>query len=85
MKNLIPTDLLEEDEIDDDENKIFDEKDAPYTENIIIENGITKICKYAFHSWTYLQNITIPSSVTEIGEYAFRDCKNLKKITIPNS
>lgn len=25
MKNLIPTDLLEEEEIDDDENKIFDE------------------------------------------------------------
>lgn len=38
---------------------------------IVIEDGITSICDYAFEGTTQLKGITIPDSVTSIGESAF--------------
>jgi hypothetical protein len=52
---------------------------------VIIEDGITSIVRYAFDEFKNLTSITIPSSVTSIGYQAFCDCDNLRSITIPNS
>lgn len=38
---------------------------------IVIEDGITAICDYAFEGSTELKEVTIPESVTYIGESAF--------------
>ena len=38
---------------------------------IVIEDGITSICDYAFEGTTQLKGISIPDSVTSIGESAF--------------
>lgn len=38
---------------------------------IVIEEGITSICDYAFEGSTELKEVTIPKSVTYIGESAF--------------
>ena len=47
--------------------------------------GITKICQYAFYSYTKLTSVTIPSSVIIIMAYAFTSCKGLTSVTIPSS
>lgn len=52
---------------------------------VVIENGITSIGRYAFYNCTSLRNITIPDSVTSIGSYAFSNCTSLGNITIPDS
>ncbi len=52
---------------------------------IIIENGVTNICRFAFSGCTSLTSITIPNSVTSIGESAFSTCSALTSVIIPNS
>ena len=52
---------------------------------IIIEDGVTSIGKYAFNNCTNLTNVTIPDSVTTIGSSAFSGCTSLTCITIPDS
>lgn len=59
----------------------------PYRDQIttvVIEEGITEICNYAFVELTNLTSVTIPSSVTRIGAYAFGLCSSLESIDIPN-
>ncbi len=53
--------------------------------NVIINNGVTSIGKYAFEGCSNLTSITIPNSVTSIGMSAFYYCTSLTKITIPDS
>ena len=52
---------------------------------VVIEDGVTRIGRYAFSFCTSLKSITIPNSVTSIGEDAFLFCSSLTSITIPNS
>ena len=54
--------------------------------SVAIENGITRIGKFAFnHNYNYITSVTIPNSVTQIGEGAFYSCDYLNSIIIPNS
>jgi hypothetical protein len=60
---------------------------ANYKENIkkvIVQDGVTSICNYAFFSCTSLNSITIPNSVTYLGQSIFRECSSLTSITIPD-
>ena len=50
---------------------------------VIIENGVTNICDYAFDGYVYLAQITIPGSVTTIGRSAFESCWALTAVEIP--
>ena len=52
---------------------------------VIIEDGITEICQFAFYGCTNLTSITIPDSVSKIGHLAFYGCDNLTGVTIPDS
>ena len=53
--------------------------------NVIIEDGVTSIGKYAFFDCSGLTSINLPNSVTSIGSSAFNYCSGLTSITIPNS
>ncbi len=58
-----------------------------YTDSIktvIIENGITNICKNAFYQCSNLTSVQIPNSVTEIGGSAFYQCYELTEVTFPS-
>ena len=64
----------------------------PYADTIrqvVIEDGLTSICSFAFYSTSYkyssLERITLPDSVTSIGEHAFDNCTGLTSIILPDS
>ncbi len=52
---------------------------------VVIKDGVTDVCNYAFSYSTNLTNAEIPDSVTSIGIGAFYDCDSLQSITIPDS
>ena len=51
-------------------------------DHIIIEEGITGICAYAFKYCGYVQSVSIPSTVKEIGSSAFSFSTDLTNIYI---
>ena len=51
---------------------------------VIIEDGVTSICGWAFAGCTSLNSIQIPNSVTSIGNSTFYNCISLTSIRIPN-
>ena len=53
--------------------------------NVIIEDGVANIGRYAFADCASLTSITIPDSVTSIEDGAFHGCASLASITIPDS
>ncbi len=59
----------------------YSEKDSIKT--VIIANGVTEICWYAFSEHRNLISVSIPSTVKSIGWAAFYGCSNLTTITIP--
>ena len=53
--------------------------------DLIIPNGVTTICNYAFRGCGGLKSIVIPNSVTSIGSQAFSGCTSLTSVVIPDS
>ena len=53
---------------DDNPSPVYNNSDV---KKIVIEDGVTSIGNYAFHSCSSLTSITIPDSVTSIGNFAF--------------
>ncbi len=51
-------------------------------ENIIIEDGITDITKYAFMDMVNIKEIVIPDSVNYLRNGAFQNCTSLEKVDI---
>ncbi len=49
--------------------------------SVILEEGVTEICSFAFASCSNITSITIPNSVTNIDSSAFAYCMNLESIT----
>ena len=54
-------------------------------QEIIIEEGVTRIGDRAFHSCFSLEKITLPDSLTSIGDWALCDCEAIRSIQIPDS
>lgn len=52
---------------------------------VVIEDGITSICDYAFAGCVRITSVTISNTVTKIGVEAFRGCGSLTNVTIPES
>ena len=48
--------------------------------DLVIPDGVTKIGKCAFRSFTYLTSVTIPGSVTSLDEGAFSRCSGLTSV-----
>lgn len=53
--------------------------------DVVIPNGVTSVCDYAFYGCEDLTEISIPESVTSICDCAFSYCKGLTEIIIPES
>lgn len=53
--------------------------------SVDIEEGITKIRRFAFYQCKGITNISIPSTVESIGTSAFRECTDLQSIEIPDT
>ncbi len=52
---------------------------------VVIEDGVTSICDFAFDTCESLTSVTISGSVTSIGFRAFAYCNRLTSITVPES
>ena len=52
---------------------------------VVIEDGVTKIGKFAFTNLQQLTSVQIPDSVKTIGNSAFARCSSLRQIDIPGS
>ena len=52
---------------------------------IIVPDGVTEICEYAFSYCDHLTEIHLPDSVTEIGVWAFELCTNLSMLHLSDS
>ena len=52
---------------------------------VIIENGVTSVGKYAFEDCDKLTKVSIPESVSEIGDYAFSCTNSLSEIDVNNA
>ena len=52
---------------------------------VTIEEGVTKISRYAFYFCRSITSVSIPESVTSIGKSAFEGCTGLTSIVLPNS
>lgn len=58
----------------------------PYIESvkrIVIEEGVTYICREAFQNCVNVTEVSIPSTVTMIGMAAFDGCSSLEDVTLP--
>lgn len=54
-------------------------------ESVVIEEGVTSICTYAFYDHQNMNSIALPNSLLTIGRGAFQNCSNLSSLTIPNA
>ncbi len=50
---------------------------------VVVEEGITSISDYSFHSETALTSVSLPSTLESIGKRAFYNCNALTEIVIP--
>ena len=51
--------------------------------SIVVEEGITSLCTYAFEGCSAAAAVSLPSTLTSIGAAAFSNCQSLTEITIP--
>lgn len=58
---------------------------ASKAKNIVVEQGITSLGKYAFSGFTKVENITLPNSLTTISQHAFAACSSLKVLSLSTS
>lgn len=49
---------------------------------IVVPEGVTEICDFAFAECTWLTSVTLPSSVTVIGKRAFSSCYSLVDVNL---
>ncbi len=54
-------------------------------EEVVIPQGVEKICDFCFHSCEKLKSVNIPDTVTYIGVQAFYECLSLEKLTVLDS
>jgi len=59
--------------------------DSEAVKRVVINDGVTSICRWAFEYCESLVKVTIPDSVTTIGDHAFLYCKSLRSLIIPDS
>lgn len=52
---------------------------------VVIAEGTTEICDFAFYRCEKLEQVVLPNSLTKIGKFAFAGCKDLRAITLPGS
>lgn len=52
---------------------------------IIIEEGITNLCQYAFYGSENATEVQFPSSLTNINKHTFEGCKSLTSIKFPDN
>lgn len=83
--------------------KMVDYEYMPYwydvinIDNVVVNEGITRICSEAFsagidgnsgtprYDFQYTKNIELPDSLTEIGDEAFSYCYSLKELKLPEN
>ena len=53
--------------------------------DVVVPDGVIKICSYAFEGCASLTRITLPEGVEEIDVRAFQDCTNLTEVVLPSS
>ncbi len=53
--------------------------------SVVIGDGITSICDFAFYDHKNLVSVSIPKSITHIGGQAFQECVSLAKISLPQN
>ena len=56
-----------------------------YIKKVVITDGITSICRYAFYNHTQLSSVSLPDSLIFIDAVAFSDCPKLTEVTVPAS
>lgn len=58
---------------------------ATRVKTIVVEEGITSICNFAFIGCSFCTSIEIPESVTKLGNCAFEYCYKLESLFVPKS
>ena len=54
-------------------------------EDVIIPEGVTYICRFAFKNNDRIKSIVFPTGVTVIDEAAFKGCSKLERIVLPQT
>ena len=52
--------------------------------SIVIDEGITRIGNWVFHSCTEAISVSLPSTLREIGEQSFRSCSEITQVMLPS-
>lgn len=52
--------------------------------SIVIDEGITRIGNWVFHSCTEAISVSLPSTLKEIGEQSFRSCSEITQVMLPS-
>ncbi len=53
--------------------------------NIVLPQGLSSICNYAFYKCKSVTSVAIPEGVTSIGSHVFYNCTTLTEVNIPES
>lgn len=64
----------------DDHKHAF--QDCKNLKEVVLNEGLVEIGKYAFYCCTSLESISFPSTMRRIGMYAFSDCSKLEEIVL---
>lgn len=53
-------------------------------QQVVVEEGITRLGNYLFYNCRSLEQVTLPSTVADIGNGVFYGCHNLAELILPN-